>query len=31
MLVPLTSFLRMMSIVLVLRGIGPILGNGYGI
>ena len=31
MLVPLMSFSRMMSMVLVLRGIDPILGNGYGI
>ena len=30
-LVPLMSFLCMMSMVLVLRGVGPILGNGYGI
>ena len=30
-LVPLMSFLYMMSMVLVLRGVGPILGNGYGI
>ena len=31
MLVPLMSFSRMMSMVLVLRGVDPILGNGYGI
>ena len=31
MLFPLMSFLRMMIMVSVLRGNGPILGNGYGI
>ena len=31
MLISLMSFLRMMSMVLVLRGVGPTLGNGYGI
>ena len=27
----LMSFSRMVSVVLVLSGVGPILGNGYGI
>ena len=27
----LISFSRMINMVLVLRGLGPILGNGYGI
>ena len=27
----LISFSRMVNMVLVLRGVGPILGNGYGI
>ena len=31
MLVQLMSFSGMVSMVLVLRGVGPILGNEYGI
>ena len=30
-LILLMTFTRLVSMVLVLRGVGPILGNGYGI